>query len=99
MQHPRIMSTNHRSLLCSIRRLLQLILAALLVRIGLDYTPFGKTDAATLIGLAALYLGIGMIVWVGLAAIASAFRRIFPSPEVSAERNAALKAEETGASS
>lgn len=40
-----------------LRTPLFLILAVMLVRLGLDYSPFGKTDAATIVGLVALYAG------------------------------------------
>ena len=40
-----------------LRTPLFLILAVMLVRLGMDYSPFGKTDAATIVGLVALYAG------------------------------------------
>jgi hypothetical protein len=44
-----------------LRTPLFLILAVMLVRLGMDYSPFGKTDAATIVGLVALYAGFGLI--------------------------------------
>ncbi len=59
--------TNNSDTSCSVRVLLKLILACLLLRIGMDYTSFGKTEGGELIGVVCLCSGIGMVLWLVIA--------------------------------
>jgi hypothetical protein len=48
---------------------LYLILAVMLLRLGMDHSPFGKTEAAPVVGLVALYAGFGLLFWTFVLAI------------------------------
>lgn len=53
--------------------LLQLILAVLLLRLAMDYSPFGKTSIAGVIAVVSAYSGLGLLLWVSARTVISLF--------------------------
>lgn len=56
-----------------IQILLKLILAVLLLRIAMDYSPFGKTSIAGGITVASAYAGLGLLLWAAFGVVGSIF--------------------------
>jgi len=53
--------------------LLQLILAVLLLRLAMDYSPFGKTSIAGVIAVVSAYAGLGLLLWAAFGVVRSVF--------------------------
>jgi hypothetical protein len=53
--------------------LLELILAVLLLRLAMDYSPFGKTSIAGVIAVVSAYAGLGLLLWVAAKTVISLF--------------------------
>lgn len=81
-QLPHKMTTNSDTSLRGIRTLLKWILAVLLLRTGMDYTPIGKGDSGVMIGLVSLVSGVGLICWMGVSLFNSFFDRLGASEEI-----------------
>lgn len=56
-----------------IQILLKLILAVLLLRLAMDYSPFGKTSIAGVIVIASAYAGLGLLLWAAFGVAMSLF--------------------------
>lgn len=56
-----------------IQILLRLILAVLLLRLAMDYSPFGKTSIAGVIAIASAYAGLGLLLWALFGVVISLF--------------------------
>jgi len=56
-----------------IQILLKLILAVLLLRLAMDYSPFGKTSIAGVIAITSAYAGLGLLLWALFGVVISLF--------------------------
>ena len=82
-------NTDYTPLLLSIRRLLRITLAVVLVGIGLNLTPYGGVDGRIFVGILALCGGIGMFAGTAIDGIAASNSRVTASSETDKEKEVA----------